>query len=226
MADLFDQLRGLVEAVIGALGYPGIVLVMALENILPPIPSEVVMPLAGFLSACTAGPAGDCSDFHLTLIGVVLAGTLGSVIGAVVLYYVGYFADETLIRRFVRGYGRWFFLDEVGLDKSLAYFDRHGRGMTFFGRLIPLVRSLISIPAGMQRMPMPEFLLFSTLGSGLWAGILAIAGYMLGANWPLVLGVLERYQSMALTLVGLAVLALVYGKWRDRHAELDEKSRP
>lgn len=217
MADLFNQLRVLIEAVIGALGYPGIVLVMALENILPPIPSEVVMPLAGFLSACTEpGPAGDCSDLQLTLIGVVLAGTLGSVIGAIGLYYVGYFADETIIRRFVRGYGRWFFLDEAGLDKSLAYFDRYGRAVTFFGRLIPLVRSLISIPAGMQRMPLPEFLLFSTLGSGLWTGILAIAGYMLGANWPLVLGVLERYQGIVLVLFGIAGLALVYGRWRHR----------
>lgn len=215
MADLFDQLRGLIEAVIGALGYPGIVLVMALENILPPIPSEVVMPLAGFLSACTEpGPTGDCSDLNLTLFGVVLAGTLGSVVGAIGLYYVGYFADEAIIRRFVRGYGRWFFLDEAGLDKSLAYFDRYGRAVTFFGRLIPLVRSLISIPAGMQRMPMPEFLLFSALGSGVWAGLLAVAGYMLGANWPLVLGMLERYQSVALTMIGLAVLALVYGRWR------------
>ncbi len=211
MAQLIDGLKNWIAEVINTLGYWGIVLIMALENIFPPIPSELVLPFAGFLAVC-GGDAVPCEQAPFTLLGVILAGTVGSVLGAVVLYYLGLWADERVIRNFVRRFGRWLLLSEKDLDQALDYFSRYGEAVVFFGRLIPLVRSLVSIPAGMQRMPLGKFLLFTALGTGFWSALLASAGYWLGANWEQVLGVIERYQSVVLVLIGLGVLYFLYQK--------------
>jgi membrane protein DedA with SNARE-associated domain len=211
MGDLLNQLRLLIESVILALGYPGIVLIMALENIFPPIPSELVMPFAGFLVGCqSANLATGCPANEFTMVGVVLAGMAGSVIGALVLYYIGLWADERIVRAFIRRYGRYMLISEADLNTALAYFSRHGEAVIFFGRLIPLVRSLISIPAGMQRMPLGKFLLYTSLGTALWSAILAYAGLFLGRNWETVVEVISQYQKVTLALIGLAVLAFIY----------------
>ncbi len=214
MTGIIEQVRTWIEQAISTLGYWGIVLVMAIENIFPPIPSELVMPLAGFLAACRDQPtiSKACQKADFTLWGVILAGAIGSVLGALVLYYVGYFANEVVIRRFVRRFGKWFLLSEADLDKALDYFNRHGDAVTFFGRLVPLIRSLISIPAGMARMSLPRFILFTTLGTALWSGLLATAGYFLGQNWEQVLGWVELYQTGFLVVLGLSFLAFIYFK--------------
>ncbi|MCU0492276.1 MAG: DedA family protein [Chloroflexaceae bacterium] len=196
MSDILKQLSIWIETIITSLHYPGITLVMFIENLFPPIPSELVMPYAGFLVA----------QGEFSFIGIVLAGTLGSVMGAVVLYYIGVWADEHIVRNFIRRFGRWFMISEEDLDKALAYFDRHGEAVVFFGRLIPLVRSLISIPAGMDRMPMSKFLLFTTLGSAIWTSLLGGAGWWLGANWEAVLGFLSQYQRGTLVVLVLGVI--------------------
>ncbi len=173
---------------------------MAIENIFPPIPSEVVLPMAGFLTV-----GGD-----LTLIGVVVAGTLGSLIGAIVLYYVGLWCNEAIIRRFVRRFGRFFLLSEADLDGALAFFTRHGPLAIFIGRLIPLVRSLISIPAGMQRMPLPIFILYTTASAAIWSFLLAYAGVILGRNWDQVLTWIGQYQKLVLAAIIIGLLVFVY----------------
>jgi membrane protein DedA with SNARE-associated domain len=200
VGELVGRLGETIQEVIRAFGYIGIMLVMAAENLFPPIPSEMVMPFAGFMARE--------GSFDIWL--VILAGMIGSVIGALALYYFGAWANETVIRRFVRRWGRYAFISENDLDVSLRYFNRHGELVIFFGRLIPLVRSLISIPAGMDRMPLPRFLFYTVLGTTLWSAMLAFLGWFLQANWGLVAGYIEQYQRVVLVLIALAVVIFLY----------------
>jgi membrane protein DedA with SNARE-associated domain len=204
---LFEQLSIIIDHIIMALGLPGITLVMFAENLFPPIPSELVMPFAGFVVG--QGKA----DF----LAVWAAGTLGSVVGAVVLYYIGRWANEPIVRRFVRLFGRWFLLSEADLDRALQAFARHGEAIVFFGRLIPIVRSLISLPAGMQRMPMGRFLFFTTLGASIWTAVLTVVGVVLGANWEQVLDIARRYeQATVLVLAALVMAFFAVRIWQRR----------
>jgi membrane protein DedA with SNARE-associated domain len=199
LSGIIEQLGALIEQIIVGMGYVGITLVMLIENLFPPIPSELVMPLAGFFSA----------EGQLWLPGVWLAGTLGSVLGAIVLYYIGRGLNETVLRWIVQRYGRWVGISMQDVDRTLSVFDRHGQAIVFFGRLIPLVRSLISIPAGMHKMPMLKFVAFTTAGSAIWSAVLAIAGYVLGRNWRQVLDFINAYQRVTLAVLAVAVVALI-----------------
>lgn len=194
-------MRPIIEGIISTIGYPGIFLIMLVENLFPPIPSEFVMPFAGFL----AGRGG------MSIWLVIAAGTAGSVVGAVALYYVGLFVGEPVLRGFVRRWGRVWMLTEQDLDRSLDFFTRRGTIMVLVGRCIPVVRSLISIPAGMGRMNMPLFLVLTTIGSAVWTALLAFAGLTLGANWEEVLIWLKQYERIV--LVVLALTALAVGWW-------------
>jgi membrane protein DedA with SNARE-associated domain len=199
LASVLDFVRIVIQDTILTLGYTGIALVMLAENVFPPIPSELVMPFAGWL-------ARD-GKFDMTL--CIIAGTLGTVVGAVILYYIGMFADEPIIRRFVRAYGRYWFMDERDVDRTLETFRKHGDAVVFFGRVIPLVRSLISVPAGMNRMPMGRFLVFTTAGSAIWTAILTIGGWYLGENWQAIIGMVNQYERVFLVVLGLAIVAWV-----------------
>lgn len=208
MSQLMDQVAGWIEQIILALGYPGITLVMLIENLFPPIPSELVMPFAGFLVA----------DGKLDFAGIVVAGTLGSVLGALALYYIGLWGGEAVLRPFIRRFGRWFMTSEDDLDRAIGTFERYGEVMVFVGRLIPIIRSLISLPAGMQRMALPKFLLFTTIGSALWTTLLSYAGLVLGQNWEQVLGIIESYQRVVAVILVIAVLGFFAWKLRQRQA--------
>jgi membrane protein DedA with SNARE-associated domain len=201
VAEALEFVRHWIELIIGTLGYPGVFLVMLAENLFPPIPSELVMPFAGFLAG-----RGEM-DFWPA----VVAGTLGSVAGAVILYYVGQFAGEPLLRAFIRKYGRIWMISETDLDRALAAFNRHGSLVVFTARVIPIIRSLISLPAGMGRMPLLPFLALTTLGSALWTIILTYAGLVLGQNWELVLGWVKQYERVA--LIAMIIAVVVFG-WR------------
>lgn len=205
MAEILDQLSVIIREIIMALGYPGISLVMLTENLFPPIPSELVMPFAGFLVA----------EVRLSFAGVMVAGTLGAVAGATALYYVGVWLDEPVIRRFVRRFGRYFLISEEDLDRALAFFDRYGELVIFFGRLIPIIRSLISIPAGMNRMPLLKFLVFTTLGATIWNTILTVGGWWLGANWEQIIGYIKQYERLTLVALALAVVVFVVVRVRN-----------
>jgi membrane protein DedA with SNARE-associated domain len=183
---------------ISAMGYGGIVFLTIVENVLPPIPSEVIMPLAGFMAA----------QGRLSWLGVILAGTLGSVLGAMPLYYLGRLIGDERVKGFADRHGRWLTVSRADLDRAQQWFDRHGRLAVLVCRLVPGVRSLISIPAGIQRMPLALFLLFTTMGAGLWTTLLVAAGYGLGANFRQV----EAYLDPA-SYVVLAVLVGLY-VWR------------
>ena len=143
---------------------------------------------------------------------VILAGTVGAVLGAIALYYLGLWLDEPVIRRFIRNFGKFFLLDENDLDRALEFFGRYGEAVIFFGRLIPIIRSLISIPAGMNRMPLGKFLIFTAFGTTVWNLVLTTAGMWLGENWQEILGIMDQYENV--TLVVLVVVVLVFVGWK------------
>lgn len=216
MAELLEQLRLWIEYVITHLGYAGIALVMLLENLFPPIPSELVMPFAGFLAA----------QGTFTFPGILLAGTIGSVLGAILLYYLGMWADEALVRRLIRRYGKFFWLTEQDFDRALQLFGRYGPAMVFLGRLIPLVRSLISIPAGMNRMPLGPFLAYTTLGSAIWNGLLGYTGMIVGENWNSILGWVDTYEQIILGVLALVIVVmLIRYLWQTRTQPAQETQR-
>jgi len=186
-----------IVGVVERLGYWGVVLLMFLENLVPPIPSEVVMPLAGFTAA-----RGD-----LTLLGVVVAGTAGSVIGALPWYYAGALLGTRRLETLASRYGRWLTLSPADIRDASDWFARHGSKAVLIGRLVPGVRTLISVPAGIAGMPLLSFVLWSSIGSMVWAFLLALAGHSLADRYHEV----ARYFDPASKLVlGLFVLIYVY----------------
>jgi membrane protein DedA with SNARE-associated domain len=178
------------------LGAPGAGLAVALENLFPPIPSELILPLAGFTAS-----RGDMS-----LLGAIVWTTLGSVAGALVLYAAGALLGRERTRAIA---ARLPLVKLSDIDRTEAWFARHGVKAVFFGRMVPLFRSFVSLPAGIERMPMTTFLAFTTLGSLIWNAIFVLAGYQLGENWRRVQDVVGVYQKVVVAVVLLAVAAFV-----------------
>ena len=195
-----DWITGLVRSG----GYTGIVFLMAVENIFPPIPSELIMPLAGFLAA----------DDSLVLSLAIAAGTLGSVVGAVALYYVGKRVGSEPLKRFADRHGCWIAVSRGDIERSEHWFGRHQVVAVFVCRLVPGIRSMISVPAGIARMNLALFLLATVVGSAVWVAILACAGYWLGRNFATI----EQWIGW-LTLAVIAVLTAWYVQrvWRNYH---------
>jgi membrane protein DedA with SNARE-associated domain len=187
-----------IQQTMTSLGYPGVAFLMFLENIFPPIPSELIMPLAGF----TAGTG------ELSFVGVVLAGALGSLLGQLPLYYLGRWVGEDKLVAWADRYGKWLAISGAEVKKADDWFDRHGHKAVFLARLIPGLRSLISIPAGISEMRLTTFLLYSAFGTSLWVLLLATLGSILGENYELV----DTYLGpVALVVLGaVAVLAVVW----------------
>ncbi|HEX3034080.1 MAG TPA: DedA family protein [Thermodesulfobacteriota bacterium] len=185
-----------------ALGYPGIVLFMFLENVFPLIPSEAIMPFAGFMTA----------QGRFSFLGVIAAGMFGSVLGNLPLYYLGKFVGEERLKRWADQYGKWVGLTHRDIDKAKDWFDRHGSKTVFLCRLVPGIRSIISIPAGFADMRLSTFLFYSALGTGLWGTILAYLGRVLGKNYKQV----EQYMSLAGYIV-LAIIVVICIRWIMKH---------
>ena len=186
-----------IQNLMDSMGYLGILLLMILENVFPPIPSELIMPSAGFAAA-----RGD-----MTLGMVILMGTLGSVIGTLPLYYIGRAFGEDRLMAWADKHGKWLTLSGKDIKKADDWFDRHGSKAVLFGRMVPGIRSLLSLPAGMSEMPLPKFLTYSAIGSALWSAALAYAGYALGENYDRV----EQYVGPASKIIlGLLVVGAVF----------------
>jgi membrane protein DedA with SNARE-associated domain len=178
-------------------GYLGIIFLMFLENVFPPIPSEVIVPLAGFMVA----------EGKHNLLGVIVSGTIGSVLGALPLYYAGYFLGEERLKAFADKHGRWLTVSREDLERAKKWFDQHGRLAVLICRVIPGIRSLISIPAGIAKMNIASFVSFTALGAALWTALLAFAGYILGAKFEKI----GEYLNPASYLV-LAAILVIYVK--------------
>ena len=192
MQSIIDWIVGLMEV----LGAPGVGIAILLENLFPPIPSEVVLPLAGFTVA----------QGSLNLITVFIWSVLGSVIGAYILYGVGAWLGLERLRKIAD----WMWLVRVSdVDKSIEFFHKHGKPSIFFGRLIPGIRSLISIPAGLDRMNLVMFGLWTTLGSGIWNAILIFLGLKLGENWEQATVWADTYSKVIYVVLILIILGFL-----------------
>jgi membrane protein DedA with SNARE-associated domain len=191
MHELFAALTSWLTGVVQSGNYAGLAGLLVLENLFPPIPSELILPVAGFLVGQGKFAFG----------WVVVAATLGSVAGALILYGLGYKLGEERLRAFARDHGRWLALSEAEVEHAKGWFDRHGGKAVLLGRLVPTVRSIISIPAGVSRMPLGAFILYTTLGSGIWNAALVAAGWLLGNQW-------ERLQPYLQVLEWGVLLAL------------------
>jgi membrane protein DedA with SNARE-associated domain len=187
------------------LGYPGILVLMAIESSVLPLPSELVMPPAGYLAA----------KGQMNGVLAVAAGTLGSVIGALVNYALALFVGEPLLRK----YGRYVLVSARSLDRTEAFFRRHGEISTLIGRLLPVVRHLISIPAGVSRMSLGRFICFTALGAALWCAILTYLGWVIGRHGEeveAVIGTYVHHTLLTYILPGVVILLGAYVLWRRR----------
>lgn len=195
-----------ITSIMEQLGYFGIALLMFLDNIFPPIPSEIIMPSAGYTA----------SQGQLLLVGVVIAGCIGSLIAAALLYWVGYTFNHERIFRFVDRYGKFLFLKSVDVKKSLDWFEQYGHRIVFFGRMIPAVRSLISIPAGMSHMPFWKFMFYSSLGTIIWTTFLASVGFYFGENQILMQQIFSQASYIILSLLAIFLLWLAYRRYHHK----------
>ena len=185
-------------SIINQFGYLGVFLLIAIENIFPPIPSEVVLLFSGFMTTYT----------ELNVVIMIIASTLGSLVGAIVLYYVGKILNKERLKKIVSGkIGKILRLKNEDIEKADKWFDTKGNKTVFFCRFIPIVRSLISIPAGMSEMPMLKFLIYTIVGSAIWNTVLIIAGNRVGENWVNILNIFEQYSHI--TLIVLILIFII-----------------
>jgi len=184
--------------VMNQLGYWGIGLLMFLENLFPPIPSELIMPLAGFTVA----------KGQMDFIMVVIAGVVGTIVGAFPWYYIGKFISEERLEHLADKYGKWISVTSKDIKKANNWFNEHGGKAVFFCRLVPGVRTLISLPAGINNMPLIPFTLYSTLGTTIWVTFLTFLGYKLGDNYELV----DEYLGPVSKII-LAIIVIFFILW-------------
>jgi membrane protein DedA with SNARE-associated domain len=207
MGDLIPNLVAWATGIIHAIGYPGITFLIALEAVFPLVPSEVILPLSGSLSASGV--------FNVGL--ALLAATTGSCAGASLLYSLGRWGGETRIRLWLERYGKWFLLAPSDLDKARIWFARHGSIAVLIARVLPGFRTIVSIPAGLALMPYPRFLLFTAIGSSLWNGALIGLGYYLGANWNQVQGLLEPFGLLIYGLIFALLITFVLLRLKSKY---------
>ncbi len=196
MIELIELLTGIITGIISSLGYPGIFILMALESTATPVPSELVMPFAGYLAST--------GRFNLLL--VILAGTLGCLFGSLASYYGGRSLGLPLIRRF----GKYVLLSESDLDWTIRWFKSKGEKTIFISRFIPVVRHLISIPAGIGKMNVVKFSVYTFLGSLMWVTLLAYAGFELGNNWQIIRRFTEKISFLIVALLLIAAAVFVW----------------
>lgn len=182
-------------------GYFGVFFLILVENIFPPIPSEVILTFGGFMTSRTS----------LTLLGVIFFATLGSLLGAIVLYWIGRLLDIERMEKIVERWGHILRLKKEDIHKANQWFDRYGIWTVFFCRMVPVLRSLISIPAGMNHMDMGVFLFFTTIGTLIWNTILVGLGAYLGESWEIIVYYMDIYSNIVyVLLIILFIIGMVY----------------
>jgi membrane protein DedA with SNARE-associated domain len=200
LSGIEQALLDFIDATYDSIGWPGVILLMALETVVFPIPSEVVMPLAGWELIEKEGRAW----YWILLAGMF--GAIGSTIGAIGIYYVAKVGGQPFLRK----YGRWVLISRDDLDQADRFFDRYGTWAIFFGRMVPLVRSLVSVPAGLVDMPIVQFTIYTFLGSFVWASGLAYGGFQLGENYEDIRDWMRPVEYPVAAIVAALVLWYVY----------------
>ncbi|KUP21344.1 DedA family protein [Paenibacillus sp. DMB5] len=189
-------------------GYLGIMLMLAFENIFPPIPSEIILPFGGFMTTTS----------DMTIPGVLIAATVGSLLGAVVLYWIGRLLDVSRLEKIVERWGGWLRISAKDIRRADAWFDKYGYWTVLFCRMIPLVRSLISIPAGMSGMKFGQFMLFTTIGTLGWNTLLILLGAALGESWEDIAHYIDAYSNVVYVVLAAGILVLGVLFFRRRQA--------
>ena len=206
-------MQEIVLSIMEQFGYFGVFFLIAVENIFPPIPSEVILLFGGFMTTFT----------KLHVVGVILAATLGSLLGAIVLYYIGKILNKERLKKIVSGkIGKVLRLKAGDIEKADKWFDTKGQKTVFICRFIPIVRSLISIPAGMSEMKFLKFLLYTVLGSTIWNTVLVVLGSIVGENWTNILGILDNYSHIVLILLIITFVVFVFWFYRSKMKKKDK----
>ena len=197
---MLSSLATWVQDVIEQLGYLGVALLVVLENVFPPIPSEIVLPFAGFV-------AQQGSD---SVVLMILAATVGSVIGALIMYWIAAIIGDERLHTFTRRFGKWVQIREADLTRAEEWFDRHAMSAVLVGRCVPLIRSVVSIPAGFRRMKLIPYIAYTFLGSLVWNIALVGAGAVLGENWERVEPVVATFQWIVIVVILAWIARLAY----------------
>jgi membrane protein DedA with SNARE-associated domain len=197
---LLSSLATWVQDVIEQLGYVGVALLVVAENVFPPIPSEIVLPFAGFVAQRGSE----------SVIIMILAATVGSVGGALIMYWIAAFIGDERLHAFTRKFGKWVQIREVDLSRAEEWFDRHATSAVLLGRCVPLIRSVVSIPAGFRRMKLVPYIAYTFAGSLVWNILLIGAGALLGDNWERVGDVMSPIQKLVELTVVVAVVAFAW----------------
>ena len=199
ISSVIDWLVNLIEVI----GYPGVAIAMFIESFFAPIPSEIILPFSGFVAF------GGSLNIYV----VIVVATVAAYLGTLPFYFIGRWGNE-FVMEFLKKYGKYLFISQEDLQKGFDAFEKYGGGIVFFGRLIPIVRTVISFPAGVSKMNFLQFSIYTLVGAGIWSSILASAGFFLGDRWDMVSVYVERYENVILIL--LLVVVAVYIGWNIR----------
>lgn len=181
-------------------GYLAVFILMMLESMLIPIPSEITMPFAGFVA----------QQGHMSLILVIFIGAFANLAGSLVAYAVGYYLEESVVVTLIDKYGKYILLRKHEYEKAMKWFQKYGNSVVFFSRLLPAVRTFISLPAGLAEMNIIKFSVYSFIGSLIWSGVLTYIGFYLGKNWESIHGVFSKIQYVVIAAIILAIAYYIY----------------
>ena len=213
---MLGDLATWVQDVINQFGYFGVALLVVVENVFPPIPSEIVLPFAGFVAQQGAGVV-TAAESDTTVIGMMIAATIGSVVGALILYFVSAAIGPDRLRAFVEKFGKWFGVKSSDLVRAEAWFDRRSVVAVLVGRCVPLIRSIVSIPAGFRRMKLSSFVVLTALGSAVWNIALIGAGAVLKDQWDRVGDYVGVFQWVVVAAIIVALARLVLSRIKRRN---------
>ena len=189
-------------------GYAGIFVLMALESALIPIPSEITMPFSGFLA----------SEGTLSFWGVVATGTIANLTGSIIAYYIGFLLEETILLGLIKRYGKFILLSEHEYQRAEKWFQKYGDKIIFISRILPAVRTVISLPAGVFRMDIKKFIVYTTVGCAIWSTFLTYVGFALGENWTSIEVYFRKFEFL---IVGILILAVAF--YIEKHLNLRSK---
>jgi membrane protein DedA with SNARE-associated domain len=216
---MLGDLANWVQDVINQFGYLGVALLVVIENVFPPIPSEIVLPFAGFVAqqgASAVNATADAAQSDTTVVGMMIAATVGSVVGALILYFVSAAIGPERLRGFVERFGKWFGVKSLDLVRAEEWFDRRSSAAVLVGRCVPLIRSIVSIPAGFRRMKLTSFVVLTAIGSAVWNIALIGAGSVLGDQWERVGEYVGVFQWLVIAAVLLLLVRFVVSRLKNR----------
>ena len=210
--DVINSIYAFCQNAMQIMRYPGLSLVMFLENVFPPIPSEIVLPLAGTLTV--SSDPSVTPEFNI--VSVILWATLGSFAGAWLWYWIGYLISEDRVRKLLRKIGKIIMITEEDLDRALDWFGRYGEWCVFFGRMVPIIRTIISVPAGLSKMHWLKFSIFTILGTSLWNIFLGFAGRILGDNYTIIIEWIDRFKYLVIIICVAAVVVFYIRRMKNK----------